>query len=186
MGVMSSCKTHLKTWVDAPTRERFVAAAHAQNLSESALLKRLVIQMLAAPGAHESLNCQEPKAHRDARLTVRLRPVDQLLLKDRAAARGMPASTYVATLLRGHLHALPPLPAAELQALRTLTNELSAVGRNVNQLVKIAYRDDAVVIPNRADVWQFFRVCEALRLHVKALLKANADSWNVGASDEHR
>ena len=78
----------------------------------------------------------------------------------------MPAATYVSMLLRGHLHALTPLPAAELQAVRTLINELAAVGRNVNQLVRIAYRDDAVVIPNRADVWHFFRVCEALRLHV--------------------
>ena len=100
--------------------------------------------------------------------------------------RGMPASTYAATLLRGHLHALTPLPTAELQALRTLTNELAAVGRNVNQLVRMAYRDDAVVIPNRADVWHFFRVCEALRLHLKALLKANADSWNAGVTDGQR
>ena len=39
--------THLSTWVDADTKQRFSSAAARQGLSESALLKRLIEQMLA-------------------------------------------------------------------------------------------------------------------------------------------
>ena len=73
--------THLSTWVDAHTKLRFGNAAARQGLSESALLKRLVGQMLAsvpeatlAPIASADL--------RDARVTVRLVPEDRTLLRE--------------------------------------------------------------------------------------------------------
>ena len=49
---------------------------------------------------------------------IRLRPDDQILLRDRAAARGMPPATYVSVLTRAHLRSLAPLPKEELLALK--------------------------------------------------------------------
>jgi len=65
-----------------------------------------------------------------ARLMIRLRPDDQILLRDRAAARGMPAATYVSVLTRAHLRSLAPLPAEELLALKRTLGELGSIGRN--------------------------------------------------------
>jgi len=92
----------LKTWVTRDTKERFASVARHQSLSDSALLKRLVELMLqtASGGVTASLPAIT-KPLRGARLTVRLHPVDQLLLSERAAARGMPAATYVSVLNQG-------------------------------------------------------------------------------------
>jgi hypothetical protein len=102
MCCMGNRSTHLSTWVSADLKERFAAAAARQGLTKSALLKRLVEQLLAGTG--EELTAERPApVVRDARVTVRLVPDDSLLLRERAAARGMPAASYVSTLVRSHL-----------------------------------------------------------------------------------
>ena len=71
---------------------------------------------------------------RDARLTVRLRADDQLLLRERASARGMPTATYVSVLVRSHLRGLTRLTHEELLALKEAVAELAAIGRNLNRI----------------------------------------------------
>src|SRR5579885_3213345 len=106
-----SDNTQLKTWVTRETKERFAAVARHQGLSDSALLKRLVDHMLQTAGAAETVTVEgSDRAARDSRLTVRLHPGDQPLLRARAAARGMPVATYVSVLTRAHLRALAPIP----------------------------------------------------------------------------
>jgi hypothetical protein len=67
---------------------------------------------------------------------VRIRTGDQLLLRERAAARGMACATYVSVLVRSHLRAVAPLPKDELIALKRAVGELGAVGRNLNQITR--------------------------------------------------
>ncbi len=55
---------------------------------------------------------------RASRFSIRLRPDDQILLRERALARGMPAATYISVLTRAHLRSLSPLPKEELVALK--------------------------------------------------------------------
>jgi hypothetical protein len=86
--------THLTTWVTRESKERFAAVARHQGLSDSALLKRLVDLMLQSASAAElGKPGGADRASRDSRLTVRIRPDDQMLLRERAAARGMAAAT---------------------------------------------------------------------------------------------
>ena len=129
---MENRSTHLSTGVSADLKERFAAAAARQGLSESALLKRLVEQVLA--GAGEELTVERPApVARNSRVTVRLVPGDSLLLRERAAARDMPAASYVSTLVRSHLRSLAPLRDRELEALRSAVTQLVAIGRNLNR-----------------------------------------------------
>lgn len=100
--------THLSTWVDAETKLRFGNVAVRQGLSESALLKRLVGQMLASV-PEETLAPISSVDLRDARVTVRLVPEDRALLRERAMARNMPAATYVSVLVRAHLRHVAPV-----------------------------------------------------------------------------
>ena len=124
--------THLTTWVTRETKERFAAVARHQGLSDSALLKRLVDLMLQSASAAEvSTPGGADRTSRDSRLTVRIRPDDQLLLRERAAARGMAAATYVSVLTRSHLRSLAPLPKAEWLMLEKIVTELSKLGRNI-------------------------------------------------------
>jgi hypothetical protein len=70
----------------------------------------------------------------DARIKVRLRPDDRLLLASRAKERGLTPATYVSVLVRAHLRNVTPLPKDELLALKQSIAELRAIGRNLNQM----------------------------------------------------
>jgi predicted DNA binding CopG/RHH family protein len=176
--------THLSTWVSAETKQRFATAAARQGLSESALLKRLVEQMLASVPADELANPVAPPEPRDARLTVRLVPEDRALLRERAAARTMPAATYVSVLVRSHLRRVAPLPNRELSNLQRSIAELMAVRRHLNSMARLLREDARQPVPGRQEVMVMLRVCEGLRDHFRALLKANLVSWDIGHAEQ--
>ena len=171
--------------VPSETKARLRALADQQELSESALLKRLIDLMLPpgdgtlAPKMIPTAGLAGPAA----RLTIRLRPDDQMLLRERAAARGMPAATYVSVLTRAHLRNLAPLPKEELAALKKTVADLGQVGRLLNQMARAANRGDRVIGLDREGMTIILKVCEALRDHVKGLLARNLKSWEQGYAD---
>jgi hypothetical protein len=171
--------THLATWVSAETNQRFAGAAARQGLSESALLKRLIEQMLATGAGDESV-LPAPSPVRDARVTIRLVADDQALLRERAAARTMPAATYFSSLVRAHLRHVAPLPDRELAALRATVNQLAALGRNLNTMTRLLHQDGRHPGPGVQETGVMLHLCEAMRDHVRALLKANFVCWEVG------
>jgi hypothetical protein len=174
---------HLSTWVDDETKRRFAAVAAYEGVSESALLKRMVALMLESTAGRSTL-IPPVRSPRDTRVTVRLRPDDQQLLRERAAARGLPAATYVSVLVRAHLRSLAPLPQQELLALRRTVSDLSSIGRNLNQIASAANRGVRTLGPNQEDLRTILSLCVRLRDHVKDLLKANLRSWEVGHAEK--
>ena len=180
---MGSANTRLSTWLSVEAKARFSAAAARQDLSESALLKRLVEQMLSVAPGDANSNPTIRSEPRGARLTIRLVPEDRLLLLARAAARDMPAATYVSSLVRAHLRTLAPLPREELAELRRSIAELSAVGRSLNQIARALNQNARVAAPGRDEALAMIRVAEGLRDHFRALLKANIESWQQGHAE---
>jgi Bacterial mobilisation protein (MobC) len=173
--------THLTTWVTNEMKQRFSAVARHQGLSDSGLLKRLVEMMLQGAGAANMGPVEvAERGARDSRMTVRIRPDDQLLLRERATARGMPAATYLSVLTRAHLRGLSPLPKAEWLALEKSVSELSRLARNINQIARAANRGDRIVAPGQDYVQMMLKICTALRDNTKALLQANLKSWQQG------
>jgi hypothetical protein len=167
--------------VPADTKARLKALAAGRGVSESALLKDLLQLTLGGSVMPEPDGAERmARAGRRVRLYIRLRPDDQLLLRERAAARRMAAATYISVLVRAHLRQLAPLPADELRALNRVVADLGAIGRNLNQMARATHQAAPAAETRRIDVMAMIRVCEALRDHVKALLKANAASWRVG------
>jgi predicted DNA binding CopG/RHH family protein len=185
MSLTMSDGTHLSTWVGRETKERFAAVARYQGMSESALLKRLVELMLQTANATDMTRTvfADAKTARTTRLMVRLHPDDQVLLRERATARGMPAATYVSVLTRAHLRSLSPLPKNELLALKRTVSELGSIGRNLNQIARAANQGERVTGPGRDDLRAILRVCEGLRDNVKELLSANLRSWAQGYAE---
>jgi hypothetical protein len=179
-----SGSTHLSTWVDGETKRRFAAIAEHEGVSESALLKRMVALMLESTAPRTTL-ISPGRSSRDTRVSVRLRPDDQQLLTERAAARGLRAATYVSVLVRAHLRSLAPLPKEELLALRRTVSELSSIGRNLNQISRLANQGGKLSAPHQEDLRTIFKLCVGLRDHVKDLLKTNLRSWEIGHADKH-
>jgi hypothetical protein len=174
----------IKVRVPLNVKQRVSAIAEREFLSESAWLRRLVLGQLGASewacwGADTKLTVAASSA-RGNRVHIRLRPDDHLLLTARAEARGMRPATYVAVLTRSHLRRLAPLPKDELLALRRSIGELAAIGRNFNQIAKVANEGGQLPRSVRAEFHTMLTICEALRDNTKNLLKANLASWATG------
>ena len=160
--------------------------AEREQKTESAVVRQLLEVVLRTSTVGEiRLLDEKPRPNRDIRLYVRLDSNDQLLLKERAAARCVPPATYVAALVRSHLRGITPLLKEERDALDRVVAELTAVGRNLNQVARALNRSQSVA-PRRDDVQAMLRVCGALRDHVKVLLAANEKSWNQGHAATNR
>jgi predicted DNA binding CopG/RHH family protein len=186
MSIMNG-RTHLAAWVSVETKQRFSAMAQQLGLTESALLKRMVDLTLQGTRVADTAFPTPPeKVARDARLYVRLRPDDRMLLRERATARGMPAATYVSMLVRAHLHAIAPLPDRELAELERAVTGLGAVGRNLNHIARVALQTASAGGVSVTDLMSLLRACEALRAHVKGLITANNRAWETGSAEASR
>jgi hypothetical protein len=164
--------------VTPSTKTRLRVLAQERQLTESALLKKLVETALLQTGGASTLGVSAPI--RGARLYVRLRLEDHVLLRERACGRGMAAATYASFLLRAHLRSVAPLPDRELAELKRSVAELGAIGRNLNQIARVANQTGRMNGPTAADLRALLRACEALRDHVKGLIQANGASWESG------
>jgi hypothetical protein len=169
--------------VSPETKARVRELADRQHLSESGLLGRLVELLLPTLGVAPIMTASPgTEVPRTARLMIRLRADDQVLLRERAAARGMAPATYLSVLTRAHLRSLAPLPKEELLGLKRAVAELGSIGRNLNQIARAANQGQLVTSPGRDDLSAMLRICEALRDHVKGLLVANLKSWEHGSA----
>lgn len=160
--------------------------AEREQKTESAVVRQLlevVLRTSTASGVTPSDD--KPRSNREIRLYVRLDPNDRSLLKERAAARCVAPATYVAALVRSHLRGITPLLKEDRDALDRVVAELTAVGRNLNQVARALNRGQSVA-PRWDDLQAMLRVCAALRDHVKALLAANEKSWNQGHAATNR
>jgi predicted DNA binding CopG/RHH family protein len=172
--------THLQTWVSREFKEYFTRVAKAQGVSESALLRRLLENMVVPAREHDDIEItavEELPSSR--RVSVRLRADDLLLLRERARARKLPTSTYISYLVRSHLTAQTPLPAQELAVPKRSVAEIGAIGRNINQIARAVNQQQWPSGPDPAALAQTFRVLTAMRAQIKALINANLASWGV-------
>ena len=173
--------TRLQTWVSRETKERFSAIARAQGASESALLRRLAEAMIGTGLAVGATIPAPESVPLSGRITVRLHPDDLLLLRERATRRGecQRPRTFLCWYA-SHLRRLAPLPDAELKALKYAIGELSAIGRNLNQIARAVNVGDGTAASTKADLQALLRACTGLRDAVKGLVSRNLDSWEAG------
>ena len=192
MGPMS-CTEVLKARVSPEIKLQAKVIADRELLTEAAWLKRLVIREIRAAdvagtsvgetGRTDGSSGPAGATRRGdvggKRVYVRLRDEDRLLLEARAAARGMRPATYLSVLTRAHLRTLTPLPKEELLALKRSIGELASIGRNINQITKVANEGGRLPSSVRDEFRAMLKLCEALRDNTKAMLKANETSWST-------
>ncbi len=109
---LMAAEAFIQCRVPQATKAALRVAAERQQLTESALLKRMLELVLHTAGAAEAgdfINADRPA--RQARLYVRLTVGDRQLLQARSAARCLAPATYASNLLRAHLRALTPCNA---------------------------------------------------------------------------
>jgi len=114
----------------AEEKARFKLLAQHLGLSESALALNAIRALLERDDVwlrrQSPLNPQYVAA--TDRITIRLRPGDGLAVIQRAAERGFKPATYISALVRAHIMANPPLPSAEVNALKMSLGVLAGLG----------------------------------------------------------
>ena len=185
-----NCTEILKARVTPEIKRQAKVIADRELLTEAAWLKRVVmkeIRSIERSGAGSSgdqllqiRRAAHDSAGRCKPVYVRISDDDRVLLESRAAARAMRPATYVSVLARAHLRALTPLPKDELIALKQAIAELASIGRNINQIARVANETGRLPCSAREDFRAMLKVCEALRDKTKGLLKANLASWRTG------
>lgn len=113
----------------AAEKTRFRALAMRAGMSESALALIAIRSLLDPDGKSPPMaSASMERLAATDRITIRLRPGDGTTIAQRAAARGMKVSAYLAALVRAHVQANPPLPTAELAVLKKTVTILAGLG----------------------------------------------------------
>lgn len=127
----------LKTLVETETKMRFQAMAKARGLSESELLRALVLAVDKECGV---LDMQPVKPDPDnldqERMTVRMPRFLMEAVNARGRLKGMAPSRFVTAMVQSNLTKYPVMTGEELIVLQATNRELSAIGRNLNQVAK--------------------------------------------------
>ena len=176
MSRVTNRNTHLSTWIDEELKRKFSAVAASRGLSESAFLKQLVERTLVGvnPDSHSRSRHGSRRGARE--LLFGFSRLTGSLLRERAAARGMRAASYVSTLLRAHLRSLSPLPDREIEALQGIAVQLAAMGRNVRTIALTA--PSAGLTPEHTR--NMLKLCIGVRDYIRSILSANIRSWESG------
>lgn len=168
----------LKTLVEPGTKARFRSMAKARGLSESELLRAVILAVTGEDnGTDQPI---EPDAEKvdTARMTVRMPRFLMEGTKARAKSKGMAPSRWVTALVQSNLTRQPVMSDDELAGLLASNRELAAIGRNLNQIARALneafHETERVKLEKLAELRQ---VITENRLAVRALVRASQNAW---------
>lgn len=151
--------------------------ARSRGVSASTLA-RSAIRSIADSGCLDPY-ATGPKTLATDRITIRLRTGDGQAIARRAAERGMRPSAYLAALVRAHVAIDPPIPTAELDALKRGITLLS----RVSFLLARAAHQPALGGPGLADVRENIRqlrgLLAALEHYMHEFVRKALISWET-------
>lgn len=128
----------LKAHCGATTKARFHALAEREGLTESTLLRRMAVTIVAGQaGADAAVPASEMRGGqggKSARVMLRLRPWEIQAIRALAEPEGHSAQAWIVRVLRHRLEGAVPFAKEELSTQHEAIRELSAVGRNLNTL----------------------------------------------------
>lgn len=162
------------------TKARFAALAASRGQSVATFLEHVIEAVLEHNPVVASGGTTADEEGVSGRMSIRLRSGDRELLNVRAAQRGMKSASYVAMLIHAHVRRGAPLPLGELNELKAAVGALSAVGRNLNQLVRTAHMGEMGDAALRKTLDDVSGQLAEVRDQVASLIRVNLESWEAG------
>ena len=156
---------------------RFKALALRSGVSESALALAAIRSLLGPDGETSETPTAMERIVATDRITIRLRPGDGAVVVRRAAARGMKASGYLSALVRAHVRGNPPLPDAELTALKSSVTVLAGLGQVFSRLARSPALTDTDREGLRKDIVHVRVVLAGLEQQTHDFAKAALIAW---------
>jgi hypothetical protein len=180
------------TRLSSDTRSRFAALAARHQLSESGLLAKLIDEVLKTDRAL-ARESGEQRIARDAtvdgvaedRITLRLRNGDRTLVAERAVARGMRTSSYLAMLVHNHVRGSAVLPPNELDLIKATAAQLAALGRQLRMLGMPNTLAEPLTSELRDAIALARREVEVAREATAAVVRRNLISWETRSGVGH-
>lgn len=170
--------SQLKTQVDENLKNAFVQLAQKKNLSEAALLRELVLAATATESQASRVAIgteREPSS-----ITVYVPRFLKKSVEQRAKAKYLTTSAWVASLLQSNLAQQPVMTHNQLAALNASIRELASIGRNVNQIAKALNQRPGEVGLDRAALASIRAEIRSHELAVRELVKVSERSWSAG------
>jgi hypothetical protein len=159
-------------------KQRFAQLAASSGISESALALIAIRALLESsgplPGATTPESTRKPATDR---ITVRLRPGDGRAISQRAAQRGMRASTYLAALVRAHVAANPPLTVDEIAILKQGVVLLAKLSQSLSDISRNAAHGGALSPDLQTRLTQTHAVVAALEWRTRDLARSALITW---------
>jgi hypothetical protein len=105
-------------------------------------------------------------------------PGDEKFVKHYAAVRELTTSTVMRLILRAWITKNAPMPKNELALLGITSNQLAAIGRNLNQLIKLSSAGDCP-LPDEltALLQETLILTRQASQEIDAIVKTNLSSW---------
>lgn len=171
----------LKTLVELETKTRFRNIAKSQGMSESELLRSVVLVVTGQDSGSEQ-PAVEPNAENidTDRMTVRMPRFLMESMKARAKSKGMALSRWVTALVQSNLTGQPVMTVNELAELQASNRELAAIGRNINQIAKAL--NEAFYQTEQVRLDKLIELSQAItknRSVIRALVRASQNAWKA-------
>lgn len=176
----------LRARVDEDLKSLFLHKAEALNLSESELLRKLVLDFFAheknSDALADVLTAVEPDAENavNEKMTIRLPRFLVNAVKDKAKAKGMATSRWIAALVQSSLMQKPVMVDPELNELRANIRELNAIGRNINQMARALNESKNNTDKVKLDNLDLLRTYLDRNIaSVRGLVRASQQAWGL-------
>ena len=185
---MPSIKPELRTRVTDDVKAAFLAHAKDRGLTEARLLEVIITTFLQRdPPVLDPVEPDESKklsGIKSEDVRVRLSEFEYRELERLAAIRHWKRGTYLAYLFQVHLSGQPRFSEDEMFALRDTTTQLSALGRNVNQIARALNTSlDEAHLALAVPFEKMKALIDQERASIKGLVRANLKSWGVTDGD---
>ncbi|KWF77594.1 hypothetical protein WL93_26650 [Burkholderia diffusa] len=177
---MTGLKKELKARVEPEIKAAFIRRAKMRRMTESELLRAVVMAEIGQGSTTPEPIEPEPEKSDTDRLTVRLAAFLLEAVKQRAKARGMAPSRWIAALVQSNVTALPVLTEAELAAVLAANRELAAIGRNINQIARSLneafHETERVRLDKLAEL---AAIIAGDRQTIRELVRASKQAWRA-------
>ena len=176
----------LRARVDEELKSLFQQKAESINLSESELLRKVVLEFFAheknSDALADVLTAIEPDAENaeNEKMTIRLPRFLVDAAKEKAKAKGMATSRWIAALVQSSLMQKPVMVDQELTVLRSNIRELNAIGRNINQMARALNESKNNTDKVKLDNLDLLRnYLDRNIASVRGLVRASQQAWGL-------
>lgn len=178
-------KPNIRAQVDSESKAAFRMAATKQGTSESRLLQLLIGAFLRSNPSDGTPPSPSPSEIKNDRFTFRLSARMKDDLTRRSQEQGMSPGAYLTAMSRAHLSKKHYFTERELEVLRQSNNELTAIGRNINQIARSLNRSlDNAHLSRSHELEQVADLIRNHRDYVRSLIRTNLSAWGVNREKE--